>query len=258
MSMMHEMNPAETTGDLSDASRGGPWGEIIRDYQPEPDTKWRFGKPNYERVNKAYFQGRSKIHKEGSLEAVVSKVVKNWEVESHHIADVKQWKTMTPDLKAALNGGVPINAQMMADVGPYNFLIGDTPLYAGSQQTFETSNTIFSNAFPEGYAWEVLEVLAGPPNVTFKWRHFGKFCGTYTDRQGKKHTGNGEILNLYGLCIAKVTETLVIESLDVYYSPSDLLTPLTTMTKEKSGAAAGSKGMFSCGGAADKNHEVQG
>merc|ERR1711972_521665 len=206
---------------------GGTFGEVIRDNEPSPDTKWRFGKPNYARVNKAYFQNRSKVHAADSLEAVVSKVVKNWEVESHHISDVKQWKTMdTQKFTAQVNNGPCANAQLMADIGPYNLLLGDTTGYTSTGTTFETANTIFSNAFPDGFAWECLEVLAGPPKVFFKWRHFGAYTGKYVDNQGIEHIGNGKIIDLYGMCIAVVNDKLEIESLDVYYNPADMIKPL--------------------------------
>ena len=114
---MASFAPANSEPPLSDVSKGNGE-EIIRDYQPLPGVPWRFGEsirifsnlflvslptifsgrygapPNYEVVNKAYFAGRTKVHAAGSLEAVVQNLVKNWEVESHHIEDVKYWQTM--------------------------------------------------------------------------------------------------------------------------------------------------------------------
>lgn len=237
MALAHELNPEETTGKLSVESTGAPFGEVIRDYEPLPDTKWRFGKPNYARVNAAYFKNRTMKHAEGSLESIVSKLVKNWEVESHHVSDIKQWQTMDIDkFTIQLNGGPKVDSQLMADEGPYNLLVGDTPEYAASKLTFEESNKIWSKTFPDGFAWEVLEVLSGPPNVTFKWRHFGECNGEYVDSEGVTHKGDGEIVNVIGLCIAKVSDKLIIESLDVYYNPQDLLSPLVakvTAAKQK-------------------------
>jgi len=227
MALQHEFDPTQTQGPLSDESRGVSWGEVIRDYDPAPDTKWRFGKPNYARVNAAYFKFRAKKHKEGSLESVVSKVVKNWEVESHHISDVNQWKTMdVANFTVSVNGGATSNAQYMCEEGPYNTLMGEMPAYSAKYNTFESANALWSNTFPNGFAWECLEVLAGPPTVTFKWRHFGEFTGTFTDKEGNKHQGNGEMINLIGLCIAKVNDSLQITHLDVYYDPEDLVKPL--------------------------------
>jgi len=227
MALYGELNKENNKGSLSDESKGLPWGEVIRDYDPEPSLIWRWGLPNYARVNKAYFRHRSKIHAEGSLESVVNKIVKNWEVESHHVADPKQWKTMdSPNFKIAVNGGATANAQLMAEEGPYNLLMGESPAYSAKLNTFETSNALWSRTFPEGFAWEVTEVLAGPPVVTFQWRHFGVFSGEFVDRNGVVHKGNGELISVMGLCIAKVTEDLKVASLDVYYNPEDLVRPL--------------------------------
>jgi len=238
MALASELNVTEQ-GPLSEESSGKPYGEVIRDYEALEGTQWRFGKPNYARVNKAYFQHRSKVHPEGSLESVVSKLVKNWEVESHHIADPKQWKTMDiSKFTAALNGGPSANAQLMADIGPYNLLIGETPEYSSSALSFEDSNKIFGSTFTEGFAWECLEVLSGPPTVAFRWRHFGKFAGTYTDKKGNKYQGDGSMIDVIGMCIAKVNDQLLIESLDIYYNPEDLLKPLTTKVKKGEGEMA--------------------
>eukprot|EP00421_Protoceratium_reticulatum_P001712 CAMPEP_0168357628 /NCGR_PEP_ID=MMETSP0228-20121227/690_1 /TAXON_ID=133427 /ORGANISM="Protoceratium reticulatum, Strain CCCM 535 (=CCMP 1889)" /LENGTH=236 /DNA_ID=CAMNT_0008370163 /DNA_START=27 /DNA_END=734 /DNA_ORIENTATION=+ len=234
MALHHELDTKDM-GPLSDASKGAPWGEIIRDYVVEPEIQWRFGKPNYARVNKSYFEHRSKRHAEGSLEQIVTKLVKNWEVESHHVADFHQWKTMNiSKFEAMVNGGCPASAQIMADIGPYNPLLGETNHYSSKANTFESANQNFSSTFTQGYA-------SGPPTVTFKWRHFGNFTGTFTDKSGKTFKGNGQMTNLIGLCIAKVDADLVIESLDVYYNPEDLIAALTSpclMDAEGSGRSA--------------------
>jgi len=214
---------------LSAESQGSTQGELIRDYEPAQGSSWRFGKPDYAKVNKTYFKHRTMAHQEGSLEALVQKVLKNWQVEADNIADVHKWKTMdSTKFKLAVNGGCPCNAQLLSDVGAPNILVSETLDYSGSSNSFEASQKIFSDAFPDGFAWEVLEVYAGPPNLLFKWRHFGKFSGTYQDKHGKKHKGNGEMLNLIGMCLAKVNEKLIIESLDVYYNPEEMTRPLTT------------------------------
>ena len=31
--------------------------------------------------------------------------------------------------------------------------------------------------------------------VVFKWRHFGKYTGVFTDKHGKKYKGNGKMLS---------------------------------------------------------------
>lgn len=231
MALAGELDASVTTGSLSEESKGLP-SELIRDYDPVPGVKWRFGLPNYARVNKAYFAGRSKVHPADSLEAVVQKLVKNWEVESHHIADPAQWKTMdVSKFKISVNGGCPIDAQKMADDGPYNMLLGKIPGYDASQHTFESANKIFSEVFSEGFAFEVLEVFSGPPNVSFSWRHFGRFAGQYVDDKGIIHKGDGRMVEIICMCVARVSETLQIEELQVYYDPNKQIQPLMTQSK---------------------------
>lgn len=219
----------ENSANLSDDSKGLTFGEQIRDYEPHPTSVWRFGKPNYANVNKTYFELRTRKHVEGSLEALVSKLIKNWQVECHHIADIHHWHTVdTTNFTAALNGGCPGSARIMADVGHQNFWLAETRNYSPEAQTFASSDSLFRSTFPDGFAWEVLEVYCGPPSLSFKWRHFGSFTGTYTDKDGKEHIGNGKPFDLIGMCIAKVNEELKIETIDVYYNPSDMIEPLMT------------------------------
>jgi len=229
MAMVQELNLSDQSHDLPPQSTGAAWGEVIRDYVPNSDVKWRSGKPNYTKVNEAYFRNRSKVHEEGSLESVVSKLVKNWEVDSQHVKEIKDWKTMDINkFKASVNGGPSADAQAMADLGRYNVLVGDVDGYKGSANTFESANEIFSHTFTEGFAWEVIEVYSPPPKVTFKWRHFGKFSGKFVDSEGVTHSGNGKLIEVFGLCLATVNKDLLIEELEVFYQPDTQIQPLMT------------------------------
>ena len=75
-------------------------GVIFRDYK-NPGVVWRNGTtPDYSTVDQTYIQHRQNELVPDSLEHVVTKVVKNWEVEEHHVPDIKQWITMdTANLK---------------------------------------------------------------------------------------------------------------------------------------------------------------
>ena len=57
MALAHELNKADNKGPLNEESSGAPFGEVIRDYKPLPDTIWRFGRPNYARLLPASNQG---------------------------------------------------------------------------------------------------------------------------------------------------------------------------------------------------------
>ena len=55
-----------------------------RQFMNDPSIVWREGKPDFTTVNKAYMEGRTKQHKEGSLEKIVENLVKTWEMEASH------------------------------------------------------------------------------------------------------------------------------------------------------------------------------
>ena len=55
-----------------------------RQHMDDPNIVWREGKPDFTQVNKAYLEGRTRVHKEGSLEKIVEDLVKTWEMEASH------------------------------------------------------------------------------------------------------------------------------------------------------------------------------
>jgi len=65
-------------------------------------------------------------------------------------------------------------------------------------------------------------VLSGPPNVTFKWRHWGTFTGTH-----KEYVPTGKTIEIMGMGIARATEDLKIESLEHYFDNNAFLQKLT-------------------------------
>ncbi len=66
-------------------------------------------------------------------------------------------------------------------------------------------------------------LVAGPPNVVFKWRRWGTFKGGY-----KGHQPTGETIEVVGLSIAKVTEDLKIESVEHFFDTNNVLMKLTS------------------------------
>jgi len=125
MAMNRDFNKEDQDKMLSSVSQGRD-GEIIRDYVPKDGVQWRWGRPNYARVNDMYFSHRTKKPIPGSPEELVTRVVKNWETDSHHVAKAEDWVTIDHDVyKTSINGGWKADAQYFADVGPYNFLLQD-------------------------------------------------------------------------------------------------------------------------------------
>ena len=98
-------------------------------------------------------------------------------------------------------------------IGNYNALMRDCSAYQkyGIDDDFEASHDLFRDAFTTGFPWELLKVLSGPPGpVIFTWRHWAHFTGTFEGR-----TGNGELIEIYGLCRVIVNENLKIQKLEV-------------------------------------------
>jgi hypothetical protein len=183
---------------------------------------WRGEVPDYHLSETVMPGQRSTGHEAGSLEAIVEELVQVFEMEVSHKKDPATWVSVVAEhYRGRVNGGPWQDAEEFARIGSYNILIGDNPYYEASEETFESSHHIFHEALPGGFFWEVLEVLTGPPVVTFKWRHWGRFEGEY-----KGHRPTGELVELFGMTIAKVDDDLRIVELEHFYDNNKLLGPL--------------------------------
>ncbi|WP_405489510.1 SnoaL-like polyketide cyclase [Nocardia sp. NBC_00511] len=183
---------------------------------------WRDGAPDYHLSHQVMPVERTTQHAPDSLEHIVEELVKVFEMEVSHKHDPAKWVSLVAEhYRGRVNGGAWQDAEEFARIGSYNILIGENPYYTVASETFESSHHIFHTAFPGGFFWEVLEVLAGPPTVTFKWRHWGRYEGEY-----KGHQPTGELIEMTGITIAKVSDDLRILELEHFYDNNKLLGPL--------------------------------
>ncbi|WP_405179757.1 ester cyclase [Nocardia sp. NBC_01377] len=183
---------------------------------------WRHEAPDYHLTELTVPRERTTEHAPGSLEAIVEDLVRVFEMEISHKKDPATWVSLVAEhYRGRVNGGKWQDAEEFARIGSYNILIGDNPYYDGANETFESSHDIFHTAMPNGFFWEVLEVMAGPPNVTFRWRHWGNYDGPY-----REHQPTGELIEMFGVTIARVSEDLRILELEHFYDNSTLLGPL--------------------------------
>ena len=88
----------------------------------------------------------------------------------------------------------------------------DKSLYDNSEETFDSSHGKFRYAFPEGFPWEVLEVLSPPPKVFFSWRHWANFAGDY-----KGHNGNGQMINMTGFGLITLSDAMKVTNLQIFF-----------------------------------------
>ncbi len=93
----------------------------------DKDIKWRFGgAPDYTLANLAYLKGKTRNHKDGSLEIVVENLVKTWEMERSHKLDYKQHKsTDTERFALSSNNGPTFHNAEANKVGNYNVLLAN-------------------------------------------------------------------------------------------------------------------------------------
>ena len=188
-------------------------------------VEWRGGKrPNYSMTNAHLEEEKKYRYGTGSLEAIAYNLVRTFEMEASFKTNPQQWISVVADkFRMSTNGGKEYTAQEVIDSGTYNLFLEDSEHYRASNETFESSYELFHNAFPNGFHWELVEVVAGPPNVVFKWRHWGTFTGEY-----KGHQPTGETIEVIGLSIAKVTDDLKIESVEHFFDTNKFLSELTS------------------------------
>ncbi|NER27197.1 MAG: ester cyclase [Symploca sp. SIO1C4] len=212
---MSDLNPAELPLWVQDRDT------VI---STEKDVEWRYQQPpDYSRQNEFFKKESQFNYPESSLEAIVHNLVRTFEMEASYKTNPEQWLSIVADkFQISTNGGPVFKAQDVVEQGTYNLFIGETKDYSPSAETFESSAQLFHTAFPNGFLWELTEILSGPPKVTFKWRHWGTFSGSYKD-----HTPTGETVEIFGVTIAKVTEDLKILSMEHFFDNSSFLSKLT-------------------------------
>ncbi|WGV26566.1 SnoaL-like polyketide cyclase [Halotia branconii] len=195
------------------------------------DVQWRYQTaPDYTRSNENLATESTRNHLEGTLEAIVQNLVRTFEMEVSFKTNPQEWLSIVNDkFRVSTNGGLEYTAADVSAQGTYNLFMADSEHYKASQESFETSAQIFHTTFPQGFPWEVLEVFSGPPNVTFKWRHWGHFNGKYQD-----YAPTGETIEIIGMSVARVTDDLKIISLEHYFDNTLFLDKLTAGGKQVS------------------------
>lgn len=58
----------------------------------------------------------------------------------------------------------------------------------------------------------------GPPEITFTWRHWGRFTGAF-----KENVGNGQLIELYGFGKVLIDNKWKVTSIQVYFNQNILM-----------------------------------
>ncbi|XP_022773349.1 pathogen-related protein-like [Durio zibethinus] len=204
-------------------------GDKYRSYlhgEGEKNTKWRYGAPpNYDVVNKLFEEERTKVWPPGSLEEKVQNLVKTWEMEIFHKERLEDFKTIdTEKYVFSLNGKGALNMEGIGKLGGgYNpqlqtSLPEEFRCYDPDKETSESSHRAFTTTFPRGFALEILKVYAGPPEIVYKFRHWG-----YNEGPFKGHAPTGDLVEFYGIAIMEVDEEMKIVRVEFFYERGELL-----------------------------------
>ena len=187
-------------------------------------AEWRYQTPpDYTRSKENLAKESTCNHLEGTLEAIVQNLVRTFEMEVSYKSNPQQWLSVVGEkFRVSTNGGKEYTAADLSAQGSYNLFMADSQHYKASEESFESSAKIFHSTFPQGFPWEVLQVYSGPPNVTFKWRHWGHFQGAYKD-----FAPTGETVEVIGISVAHVTDDLKILSVEHYFDNNLFLEKLT-------------------------------
>lgn len=197
----------------------------------EGGIKWRGGEPvDYTIQNETYLRERKgKWTDPNSLENIASNLIKTLEMEITNKLDPNQWVSMVPEVfNYKANNGTAVATKEALDKGTYNILLQDAdPTLYDKTMSFEQSHETFFKAFPKGFVWELLKIYSGPPKVSFTWRHWGKFDGSFNN-----YKGNGQEINVYGFGSANLqmpddqNQRIRIKDFKVYYDLDKFLSDL--------------------------------
>lgn len=215
-----------------DASSQGD-SEKIRDYAKAAKAEWRSGRPDYASVNKLYFSDRKAKPYDGSAEQMITNIILNWETEVTHVADIKQWTMVdTASFFINVNASTKYDAQFLSDRGLMNVVLQEFASgYSAKKNTVESASKLFSDAFPDGLAWECLEVYSGAPKANLQCRQFGKFTGKFTDVDGTVYTGDGRLVEVFMNVTVTLNDSNQLVGVEVYGCPSELTRPMMQCPK---------------------------
>ncbi|MDV6277054.1 SnoaL-like polyketide cyclase [Rhodococcus erythropolis] len=189
----------------------------------EDPSVWRAGAPDYSLTVDRLAQERQVNFPEGSLEDSVTNLVRVFEMEATYKADARTWISIDPDVfTMRTNGGPAVTAHDVTTQGAYNLFLGDRPDYRGSKHTFDSSEAVFHQAFPEGFLWELMTLTVALPIATLQWRHWGRMSGTFGDVEG-----DGGMFEMFGTSVVTLNDDLKIVSSEHYFDAGSMFDQLT-------------------------------
>ncbi|CAN4075728.1 unnamed protein product [Withania somnifera] len=157
-------------------------------------------------------------------------------MELVHKVDPNEMKSVDPTkFKKSVNGRKWLTPEESVKLGGgYNtFLQTSLPenlrVYNPDEETFESSQSLFRSIFIRGFAIEVLHIYSGPPEIVYKFRHWGYMEGPF-----KGHAATGQLVELFGIGIFELDkENNKIVKAEFFFDRGELLGPF--MKGERNG-----------------------
>ncbi|KAJ6584046.1 hypothetical protein DFH09DRAFT_265818 [Mycena vulgaris] len=208
----------------------------------DASAKWRHKKvPDYSRTRADYEQTKKMDHTPGSLISLVENLVKNWEIEASYKLDLADWRTIDREhYTFAVNGLPATSGEHMLKVGTYNAIIAPNAYYSPAHSDFASSHITFKAMMPT-FAWEVLEVYSGPPQVAFRWRHWGEMKSDYDgfNDKGERVTikAHGGVLEIQGVTVAVVNDKLQLQKVETWFDPLEMFRQMGPVNDNKEGGS---------------------
>lgn len=146
---------------------------------------WKNDIPSYALVDLAFYKGRTKAYVEGSVEYLISNIVKRCEMEISYTKQIDQRKVFASGTCSVEVNGVDITS------------------------SFDGFKKSCSEVFNGAYPWEVTEVFSSAPEIAFSWRH-------WMEPQSEESS------EIKGFAFVKVNDDFKVESMKLFYKPQDV------------------------------------
>ncbi|KAG1690482.1 hypothetical protein DVH05_019424 [Phytophthora capsici] len=188
--------------------------------------EWRYGVPQYVLTDLAYIKGRIREPDTTPLASYVEECCQTFIMEATHKARYDQWHSVIQNcFYLQVNDGVQIPGSAILENDMLGLLyLGDTGADPGDSDENQDPRAEITEAFPDGFPMEVLDVFTQPPQCYFSWRHWGAFTGKY---RGVK--GDGSKVEVRGFGEMTVDASRM-RSLRLFFKQRDLISGLQLVT----------------------------
>ncbi|CEG38731.1 Pleckstrin homology-like domain [Plasmopara halstedii] len=183
--------------------------------------EWRYGYPEYVLTDLAYAKGCLRRSETASLAAYVEEGCQTFVMEATHKSRYDQWNSVDQaSFYLQINDGLQVPGSSILENDMFGLLyLGDavpcTDTACEECEEHQDPRVVLTEAFPDGFPMEVLDVFTQPPQCYFSWRHWGPFTGKY---KGIKGDGRKVEMRGFGEMTFKTSR---IESLRLFYNQKD-------------------------------------